>query len=113
MVIDLSIVVVTWNTRDLVLECLASIERARMERPMGAGRLEIETLVVDNGSHDGTAEAIRACFPWAQVIVLPRNMGFSVGCNIAMKAMRGRHVLLLNSDAQLRFDPSYMKSAKK
>ena len=99
--IDLSIVVVTWNTRDLVLECLASIERASVG-PKGARKLEIETQVVDNGSGDGSAEAIRACFPWAKVIALPRNMGFSAGCNIAMRAMRGRHVLLLNSDAQLR-----------
>ncbi len=100
--IDLSIVVVTWNTRDLVFECLASIERASVNRLEGARRLEIETLVVDNGSVDGTVEAIRACFPWAKVIALPRNMGFSAGCNIAMKAMHGRYVLLLNSDAQLR-----------
>ena len=99
--IDLSIVVVTWNTRDLVVECLASIERASANRPEGARRLEIETLVVDNGSRDGTVDAIRACFPWAKVTALPRNMGFSAGCNIAMKAMHGRYVLLLNSDAQL------------
>lgn len=99
--IDLSVVVVTWNTRDLVLECLASIERARLNRPEGARPLEIETWVVDNGSRDGSVEAIRACFPWAKVIALPRNIGFAAGCNLAMKAMSGRHVLLLNSDAKL------------
>ena len=56
-VIDLSIVIVTWNTRELVLECLASVER-EVRALEGSCGLSVETWVVDNGSEDGTAEAI-------------------------------------------------------
>ena len=97
--IDLSIVIVTWNTRELVLGCLASIEgelAAFSQCP-----LEVEVLLVDNGSRDGTAEAVRAGFPWVKVTRLSRNAGFAAGCNVVMRGMRGRYVLLLNSDAQI------------
>ncbi len=94
---DLSIVVLTWNTRDLVLDCLASIEREVLSRT-DPGRLEVETLVVDNGSADGTVEAVRARFPWAQLIPLPRNVGFAAGNNAGLRKISGRHAVLLNSD---------------
>jgi hypothetical protein len=96
-VTDLSIVVLTWNTRDLVLDCLASIEREVLSRT-DPGRLEVETLVVDNGSADGTVEAVRARFPWAQRIPLPRNVGFAAGNNAGLRKISGRHAVLLNSD---------------
>lgn len=95
--IDLSIVVVTWNTRDLVLECLASIESA-----VAAGStLETEVIVVDNGSTDATCEAVRSGFPAAALIARSRNGGFAAGANQGMRAAAGRHILLLNSDAKL------------
>lgn len=94
---DLSIVVLTWNTRDLVLDCLASIEREVLSRT-DPGRIEVETLVVDNGSADGTVEAVRARFPWAQLIPLPRNVGFAAGNNAGLRKISGRHAVLLNSD---------------
>ena len=98
--IDLSIVVVTWNTRDLVLECLASIE-AELRSAEGSPELATETCVVDNGSSDGSVEAIRRDFPWVRVVSLPRNVGFAAGTNAGLRGLRGRSVLLLNSDAQL------------
>jgi GT2 family glycosyltransferase len=88
-VTDLTIVVLTWNTRDLVLDCLASIEREVMSR-RDPGRIEVETLVVDNGSSDGTVVAVRERFPWAQVLALPENVG--------LRKLSGRHAVLLNSD---------------
>jgi hypothetical protein len=96
-VTDLSIVVLTWNTRDLVLDCLASIEREVLSRK-DAGRIEAETIVVDNGSADGTVEAVRARFPWAQLIPLPQNVGFAAGNNAGLRKISGRHAVLLNSD---------------
>ncbi len=94
---DLSIVIVTWNARDLVLDCLESIDREVRSR-RDAGRIETETLVVDNGSADGTAEAVRSRYPWAQVIALPRNVGFAAGNNVGLAKASGRHAVLLNSD---------------
>jgi GT2 family glycosyltransferase len=95
--VDLTIVVVSWNTRDLLLACLASIERALLHRPEGPP-FAIETLVVDNASADGSAAAARARFSWAEVVSLPENLGFSGGCNVGLRRSKGRHVLLLNSD---------------
>jgi GT2 family glycosyltransferase len=96
----LSIIVVTWNTRELVLDCLASVNAALASPPHGA-RLAAEILVVDNGSADGTQEAIRERCPGVRVIALPANLGFAAGCNAGLRAIRGRHVLLLNSDARV------------
>jgi GT2 family glycosyltransferase len=93
-VIDLSIVLLTWNGRDLTLDCLASIER----EIRGAGGLATETIVVDNGSADGTVDAVRARFPWAEVVALPRNRGFAGGNNAGLARASGRHVCLLNND---------------
>ena len=96
--IDLSIVVVTWNTRELVLECLDSIERADDDG------LSSETWLVDNGSCDGTVEAVFERFPWAGVVALPDNVGFAAGCNAGIRRANGRHVLLLNSDTRICAD---------
>jgi GT2 family glycosyltransferase len=95
--VDLSIVVVSWNTRELLLACLASIEREILGGS-AVPRLALETLVVDNGSEDGSAEAARDGFPWVEVIALSENLGFSGGCNVGLRRAKGRHVLLLNSD---------------
>lgn len=92
--------VVSWNTRELLLECLASIDR-QVRAPSGGPHLATETLVVDNASEDDSAEAVRASFPWAEVIALPENLGFAGGCNAGLQRAKGRHVLLLNSDTVL------------
>jgi GT2 family glycosyltransferase len=94
---DIAVVVVTWNTRELVLDCLASVFAA-LSPPAG---LTAEIAVVDNGSSDGTREAIGERFPAARVIALPANVGFAAGANAGLRAVRGRHVLLLNSDARV------------
>jgi len=99
-VIDLSLVVLTWNARELVAACLASVERT-MRGPEGAAGLVVETLVVDNGSQDGTVEMLRARFPWVATLALPRNLGFAGGCNAGLAAARGRAVALLNNDTEL------------
>jgi len=102
-VIDLSIVLLTWNGRDLTLDCLASIDRELRARG-DAGRIETETIVVDNGSADGTVDAVRARFPWAQIVALPRNRGFAGGNNAGLPHATGRHVCLLNNDTVVQRD---------
>lgn len=94
---DLSIVIVTWNARDVLLDALESIEREILGR-QDEGRIEVETLVVDNGSRDGSVEAARERFGWAEVIALDENIGFAAGNNVGLHRAKGRHMVLLNSD---------------
>lgn len=94
---DLSVVIVSYRGRDLTLACLASLQREVRARE-DAGALETEVFVVDNGSDDGTVEAVQRDFPWAKVIALPRNVGFARGCNAGLREASGRHALLLNND---------------
>jgi hypothetical protein len=102
-VTDLSIVLLTWNGRDLALECLASIDREIRART-DSERLSVETIVVDNGSADGSVAAIRERFPWAEVVALPRNIGFAAGNNAGLVRAKGRMVCLLNNDTIVQRD---------
>lgn len=90
-----SILVVNWNTRDVTLQCLRSLEEARLGVPH-------EVILVDNASSDGSAGAIAEAFPNVQLIANDRNRGFAAANNQAYAASRGRHVLLLNSDTLVR-----------
>jgi GT2 family glycosyltransferase len=89
--VDLSIVIVNWNTRQLLRECIASVLA-------NAGKLAIELFVVDNASSDGSAEMVRNNFPTVKLIENDRNRGFAAANNQALRVARGRFVLLLNSD---------------
>ena len=100
---DLSIVIVTWNSRQVLLRCLDSIRDEVLSR-RDPGRLEVETIVVDNGSSDGTVEAVRELHPFAQVVALPENRGFAGGNNVGLRRAGGRYAVLLNSDTLVRRD---------
>lgn len=106
-----SAIIVNWNTRPL-------LERAIRSLGAGGGRLEaapslqlqplapdlqppLELIVVDNGSTDGSAELVRAAFPWARLVANPDNRGFTAAVNQGLALARGRYLLLLNSDARL------------
>jgi N-acetylglucosaminyl-diphospho-decaprenol L-rhamnosyltransferase len=95
--VDLSVIVVTYNSRALTLACVAAV-LAEQQR----SRLQIELVVVDNGSTDGTVEALRRAAPQARVLIQPHNLGFAGGNNAGMAAARGRYLLLLNSDTEVR-----------
>lgn len=88
----LSIVIVSWNVRDLLRACLESIHAT------APTDLSLEVIVVDNGSTDGTVEMLRKAFPWVWLIEAGGNLGFSGGNNLGLTASRGRYVLLLNPD---------------
>lgn len=92
--LDLSIVIVNWNTRDLLLQCLASVYTT-------IRGLTFEVWLVDNASTDGSVAAAEERFPDLQVIRNPQNLGFAVANNLALRKARGRYALLLNTDALL------------
>lgn len=89
--VDLSIVIVNWNTRDILRDCLASVRA-------GIGALAAEVLVVDNASRDGSAEMVQREFPEVRLMRMAHNLGFAGGNNVALREACGRNVLLLNSD---------------
>ena len=91
---DVAVIIVNWNTRDLLLDCLKSVYHT-------AVGLETEVIVVDNGSHDGSAQAVKEGFPQAKLIQNSENKGFARANNQALSNATGRYVLLLNSDAKL------------
>lgn len=86
-----SVVIVTWNTRDLLVEALRSLYAETVD-------VSFEVIVVDNASEDGTSEAIRSRFPTVRLLELATNRGFTGGNNEGFELARGRYVLLLNSD---------------
>ncbi|WP_129672311.1 glycosyltransferase family 2 protein [Candidatus Chloroploca sp. Khr17] len=88
---DVTIVIVNWNTRQLLLDCLAAL-------PEATEGITAETWVVDNGSVDSSVAAVREAFPEVQIIANRDNRGFATANNQAIRASDGRHVLLLNSD---------------
>jgi hypothetical protein len=91
---DLSIIIVNWNTKDLLAKCLDSIYQT-------VEGLAFEVLVVDNASTDGSAAMVRRRFPQVRLIENDENVGFARANNQAIRRARGRYVLLLNSDTEV------------
>jgi len=94
--VDLSVIVVSFNTRDLTLKCLESAYS-----DLQSCGFVFQIIVVDNASTDGSANAIGLRFPAIQVINNSTNAGFGAANNIGMKVATGRFFILLNSDAFL------------
>ncbi len=89
--VDVSIVIVSWNTRDILRDCLNSILAA-------SGNVAFEIIVVDNDSSDGSADMVASEFPAVSVIRSKINAGFAAANNQGIARSSGRYVLLLNSD---------------
>jgi GT2 family glycosyltransferase len=90
----LSVVVISWNTRELLRDCLASLAEH-------LSTVAHEVIVVDNASSDGSPEMVADAFPGVRLIWNKDNVGFGAANNQAMRVAHGRWFLLLNSDAQL------------
>ncbi len=88
---ELSIIILSHNTKDILRDCLQSVEKVRHE-------VDFEVIVVDNGSTDGSLEMIRSSFLSVTVIENGVNLGFAKGNNQARKKVNGKYVLFLNSD---------------
>lgn len=91
---DLSIIIVNWNTQELLAQCLRSVA----ENVRGCGCSDIETFVVDNASTDSSVVLVHEQFPWVRLIENAENIGFARANNQALKLARGNTLLLLNPD---------------
>lgn len=94
---DLSIVIVSWNVKDVLRNNLKSIFNSK-------GSFDFEVFVVDNDSADGTAEMVSKTFPSVHLIPNNSNLGFSKANNQAIKKAKGDFILLLNPDMELKED---------
>jgi GT2 family glycosyltransferase len=90
MAMDLSVVIVNWNTKDMLRKCLQSLFQGNT--------INIEIWVIDNASDDGSVEMVRAEFPRVKLIVNQKNVGFARANNQALAQSTGRYCLLLNPD---------------
>lgn len=91
----LSIILVSWNTRQLLADCLDSVYAYAPSEPF-------EVLVVDNASGDGSAAMVKERFPQARLIESEKNVGFAQGNNLAVPLCSGEYVLLLNPDTVVK-----------
>lgn len=89
-----SVIIVSWNAREYLLQCLASLTPAVCRYPM-------EIIVVDNASSDGSAEAVASVFPQVHLLRNRANLGFARANNLGIAASTGRYVCLVNSDVKV------------
>jgi GT2 family glycosyltransferase len=89
--VDLSVLIVNYNVKAYIDQCLRSVERASQG-------LQVEVIVVDNASSDGSVAHIQKHFPWVTCIASPENLGFGRANNLAAAQAKGEFVLYLNPD---------------
>jgi len=90
--IDVSVVIVSYNTRQFLLRCLASVLRTA---------LPLEVIVVDNASSDGSAEAVASEYPQVRLVRNATNVGFAAATNQGLSQAGGRYLVLLNPDTEV------------
>lgn len=91
---DLSIIIVNWNVRDLLRKCLQSIYKQTQG-------IEFEVFVVDNASKDSSAQMVLTEFPKATLIASNENLGFAKANNLALEQTSGKYILFMNPDMEL------------
>lgn len=103
--VDLSVIIVSWNVRDLLDKCLESLRQTqRWNAQPGQNKFNVEIIVVDSGSADGSVELLREKHPDVTLLAQCQNVGFTRGNNIGLKRARGAFLLLLNPDTEVRPD---------
>jgi GT2 family glycosyltransferase len=95
--LDITIVVVSYNTLQLLRNTLRTVYQSR-------GNFQYEVIIVDNASQDGSPDMVEREFPQAKLIRNQENVGFSAANNQAIRMARGKYVLLLNSDTEIQPD---------
>ena len=89
--IDVSIIIVSWNTKQITCDCLKSVYEQ-------TSNIDFEVIVVDNASSDGSIELVEEQFPQVKLIKNSENLGFAKASNIGIEAGSGKYVALVNSD---------------
>ncbi|MBN1123713.1 MAG: glycosyltransferase family 2 protein [Sedimentisphaerales bacterium] len=89
--LDVSILIVNWNTKDLLRDCLVSVYEQTRD-------ISFEIIVIDNASSDGSAEMVKSEFPDVTLLENTKNLGFAAANNQGYHISSGRYVLLLNTD---------------
>jgi GT2 family glycosyltransferase len=92
-VTDVTVAIVSYNTRELLRDCLESVQ--------ASSGVNLRICVVDNASTDGTVEMVRAEFPCVELFASRRNLGFAAATNLMIRRHNSRYVLLLNPDTQV------------
>lgn len=108
---ELSIIILNYNTRDLLRNCLKSLEKVKDE-------VRFEVIVSDNGSTDGSGKMLKEDFSWVKLVENRENLGFAAGNNRARDFCEGAYVLFLNTDTivkknTLKKSIDYIKKDKK
>lgn len=110
---DLSIIILSFNTEDITKRCLEKLEvskkycEKRLNNERSSSTSKIEIIVLDNASSDSSVQMIKEDFPQVKLIESAENTGFSKGNNIAMKKVKSPYILLLNSDVYLQEESLY------
>jgi hypothetical protein len=92
----ISVIVLNWNGRHLLNGCLFSLRHQTFR--------DFETILVDNGSTDGSVDYVRSSFPEVRIVALDRNLGFSAGNNRGIMVARGDFIFFLNNDTEVHPD---------
>lgn len=96
--VDLSIIIVSWNTSQLLAQCLTTVHQNLLASP----NLVAETFVVDNASKDDSTQMVQMHYPWVRLLINQENLGFAGGNNQALRQATGRYVMLLNPDTEMK-----------
>lgn len=103
---DLSVIVLSYNTKDITHNCLGKLKQSVEYCQKRLGN-KIEVIIIDNNSEDGSAQLIAEDHPWAKLMTFKENTGFSKGNNLGMKKAKYPMILLLNSDVYVQEESLY------
>jgi GT2 family glycosyltransferase len=97
--VTVSVIIVNWNGKQHLATCLDSLAAQSYQ--------EFETILVDNGSSDGSVDFIRTHYPWVKLVISPDNSGFARGNNLGFAQAGGEYLVTLNNDTQV--DPDWLQ----